>query len=132
MLSRRTRCRRASGPTADDAVLTLKILVAVTSENCGGHTYETGEDAKAEPRAGLANGSINEAAEPNIHHQADGHKNKQRGGTPVAHERQGDTSHRHSTDDHGHIDQNVKTKRSRHAHDQKHTGAVFGALGVLY
>jgi hypothetical protein len=55
------------------------------------------------PCAGLAAGSVNEAAEPNIHNQTNRQENKQRSGTPITHERKRDTGHGHSTDDHRHV-----------------------------
>jgi hypothetical protein len=66
-----------TGRTADDAVLTLSIL-----------NFQTGA-ALSFPakRSVLAFCSVDEAAEPDIHHQANCQENEQRGRAPIAHER---------------------------------------------
>jgi hypothetical protein len=87
---------------------------------------------KQTPRAGLAAGSVNEAAKPNIHNQTYRQENKQRSGPPVAHERKRDAGHGHSAYDHSYVYQNMKPKRCCDAHYKKHSGAVFRALSILY
>lgn len=102
LLARLVRCRRASGPTADDAVLTLRSLFLWPK--FAGPSFPTrGSLPKQTPHTGLAAGSVNEAAKPNIHNQTNRQENKQRSGTPVTHERKRDTGHGHSTDDHRHV-----------------------------
>jgi len=102
LLTRLVRCRRASGPTADDAVLTLRSLF-LGSQVPGPPLPIRRDLPEQTPRAGLAAGSVNEAAKPNIHNQTNRQENKQRSGTPVTHERKRDTSHGHSADDHRHV-----------------------------
>lgn len=118
-LSRLIRCGELPGQTADDAVLTLiSLSLAVTASGqkqkrqLGGQTAPIikklvrsnpgGLPKRALPR-GTGGSSVDEAAKPDIHHQANRQENKQRGGTAVAHERQRNPGHRHSADDHGHV-----------------------------
>ena len=56
MLTRLVRCRRASGPTADDAVLTLKILVSCDPEATGATITDPGEFAEANASRGTGSG----------------------------------------------------------------------------
>src|SRR5580700_477681 len=102
LLTRLARCRKASGPTADDAVLTL-ILVPMVPGKPGPPLPIRRDLPEQTPRAGLAVGSVNEAAKPNIHNQTNRQENKQRSGTPVTHERKRDAGHGHSADDHRHV-----------------------------
>ncbi len=77
-LTRLVRSWISSRGTADDAVLTLAIL----------DTQTCLIRAAVLPLApDLLRGLVDEAAEPHIHHQADCHEYKQRGRTPVTHER---------------------------------------------
>jgi len=75
--------------------------------------------------------SVDESPKADVHHQAQRQKHKHRGRTAVTHERQGNAGHRHIPDDHGHVHQYVETHHRRHTHDQKHPGAILGALSVL-
>ena len=69
-------CRGAEwlAQTAEDAVLTRTLPFIET-----GHPEKTGAE--------LVHGLIYEAAEPDIHNQADRHEHKQSGRAAVAHER---------------------------------------------
>jgi len=82
--------------TREDAVLTRTLPFIET-----GHPEKTGAE--------LVHGLIYEAAEPDIHYQADRHEHKQSGRAAVAHERQRNAGHGHSPNDHGHIYKNVET-----------------------
>jgi hypothetical protein len=71
--------------------------------------FQTGAAfVKSGERSAPANGSVDEAAQPDIHHQANRQENKQRGRTPVAHQRQRDAGDRHSADHHSHVYQNME------------------------
>jgi hypothetical protein len=74
-LSRLVRCRELPGRTADDAVLTLEILKILPGEAL----------LKSGTSLGTGGSSVDEAAKPDIHHQANRQENKQRSGTPVTH-----------------------------------------------
>ena len=93
LLLRVTRCREIPGQTADDAVLTLSILIF----DPGAAFY------LAAKRSGLAARLVDEAANAHVHHQTNRQENKQRGRAPVAHQRQRDAGNRHIADNHGHI-----------------------------
>src|SRR2546430_6538903 len=80
----------------------------------------------------LAAWSVDEAAKPDIHHQTNRQENKQRGGTSVTHQWQRNAGYRHSPDDHCHVYQYMEPKRRCHAHDQKHSRAIFRALSILH
>lgn len=103
LLTRLVRCRRASGPTADDAVLTLRSLFLWLRENRGHHYLSGGICRSKRLARDPAAGSVNEAAKPNIHNQTNRQENKQRSGTPVTHKWKRDAGHGHSADDHGHV-----------------------------
>jgi hypothetical protein len=94
-------CRGAEwlAQTAEDAVLT-RTLPNLSELTSGLSVYGS---------PNLVHGLIDEAAEPDIHYQADRHEHKQSGRAAVAHERQRNAGHRHSADDHGHIHENVET-----------------------
>ena len=94
-LSRLVRCLEITGRTADDAVLTLKILFLVAA---GRPTFPRTAVQLAEVNSfpvrirqagmrhtALAGRSVDKAAYPHIHHQTNRQENKQRGGTPVTH-----------------------------------------------
>ena len=55
LLTRLVRCRRASGPTADDAVLTLKILIPI-AQNCWATVPNPAGFAKASASRGTGGG----------------------------------------------------------------------------
>ena len=70
LLTRPVRCRE--GQTADDAVLTRIFLISAN--------FKTGAALKNQAlRSGLADRSVDEPANPDIHHQTNRQKNKQRG-----------------------------------------------------
>ena len=92
LLTRPVRCRE--GQTADDAVLTLIFLISRNRR--GLHSIPAA-------RSALANRSVDEPANPDIHHQTNRQKNKQCGRTPVTHQRQRDAGDRHSANHHSHI-----------------------------
>ena len=79
-LSRLVRCRRLPGQTADDAVLTLESYIPKQK-------LFPVRSAEAGTSHGTGGSSVDEAAKPDIHHQANRQEYKQRGGTPVTHER---------------------------------------------
>jgi hypothetical protein len=66
-LTRPIRCRE--GQTADDAVLTLIFLIP----------NRRGLEKVQAVRSALANRSVDEAANPDVHHQTNRQKNKQSG-----------------------------------------------------
>jgi hypothetical protein len=53
--------------------------------------------------SGLANRSVDEPANPDVHHQTYRQENKQCGGASVAHQRQRNAGDRHSANHHSHI-----------------------------
>ena len=64
--------------------------------------FPGGLPKRARP-AGTGGSSVDEAAKPDIHHQANRQENKQCGGAAVAHERQRNAGNRHSADHHSHV-----------------------------
>jgi hypothetical protein len=95
LLTRPVRCREEQ--TADDAVLTLIFLISTKIQ------YRRGLQSPQAARSALANRSVDEPANPDIHHQTNRQKNKQCGRAPVAHQRQRDAGNRHSANHHSHI-----------------------------
>ena len=76
LLTRPVRCRE--GQTADDAVLTLIFLISTK--------FKTGAALKNQAlRSGLADRSVDEPANPDVHHQTNRQKNKQCSRAPVTH-----------------------------------------------
>jgi hypothetical protein len=96
LLTGPVRCRE--GQTADDAVLTLIFLISTNFKT--GATFVPSLQAA---RSALATRSVDEPANPDIHHQTNRQKNKQCGRAPVAHQRQRDAGDRHSANHHSHI-----------------------------
>lgn len=84
MLSRLIRCRVLAGQTADDAVLILEIFLIHDRKAVD---YFTGAFRRSKNVTRAGGSSVDEAAKPDIHHQANRQKNKQRGGTPITHQR---------------------------------------------
>ena len=97
LLTRPVRCRE--GQTADDAVLTLIFLILKYLPNGGGVESRIAKQARVRDWRS----SVDEAANPDIHHQTNRQENKQRGGASVAHKRQRNAGDRHSANHHSHI-----------------------------
>src|SRR5205823_4586030 len=151
-LSRLIRCQKLAGRTADDVVLTLKILFgaltpAKPEPNNSNFflTFKyvlttrdllTSDFSRAFRRSRNAAGgggrSVDKAAKPNVHHQTNRQENKQRGGASVAHQRQRNAGDGHRANHHRHVNQHMEPQRCGNAHDQKHSRAILRVLSILH
>jgi len=95
---------KRAGRSADDAGPHSKsFLLAPAGPGSTNPISSPVRSLKRKRHTALAAWSVDEAAKPDIHHQANRQENKQRGGTPVTHQRQRDAGYRHSADHHCHV-----------------------------